>query len=71
MPSEIQNSEPDDLRPEYDPADLKDGVRGKYLACYQAGTNLALLALDVREAFPTNEEVNRALRTLIPDRHAS
>src|SRR4051794_1775863 len=32
----------DELRPEYDRATLKNGVRGKYLACYQTGTNLAL-----------------------------
>jgi len=34
----------DDLRPEYDLAKLKGGVRGKYLKGYRAGTNLALLA---------------------------
>jgi hypothetical protein len=56
----------DDLRPEYDLAELKGGVRGKYLARYRAGTNLALLAPDVRAAFPTDEAVNRALRSLMP-----
>ena len=55
-----------DLRPEYDESVLKGGVRGKYLTQYRAGTNLALLAPDVREAFPTDESVNRALRSLIP-----
>jgi hypothetical protein len=58
----------DDLRPEYDPADLKNGVRGKYLEHYRAGTNLALLAPDVRAAFPTDEAVNQALRSLIQGR---
>ena len=38
----------DDLRPEYDASVLKGGVRGKYLERYRAGTNLALLAPDVR-----------------------
>ena len=58
----------DDLRPEYDPADLKGGVRGKYLEQYRAGTNLALLAPDVRAAFPTDEAVNQALRSLLQGR---
>jgi hypothetical protein len=55
----------DDLRPEYDETVLKGGVRGKYLSRYLAGTNLALLAPDVRQAFPTDEAVNQALRSLI------
>ncbi len=61
---EIEPSE-DDLRPEYDLSELKGGVRGKHFARYQAGTNLALLAPDVRAAFPTDEAVNQALRSLI------
>ena len=55
----------DDLRPEYDLSQLKGGVRGKYLERYRAGTNLALLAPDVRAAFPTDEAVNEALRSLM------
>ncbi len=55
----------DDLRPEYDATALKDGVRGKYLERYRSGTNLALLSPDVRAAFPTDEAVNEALRSLI------
>jgi hypothetical protein len=58
-------SKEDDLRPEYDLRKLKGGVRGKYLKSYRAGTNLALLAPDVRAAFPTDEAVNKALRSLI------
>jgi hypothetical protein len=57
--------EADDLRPEYNCSDLKGGVRGKHLERDRAGTNLALLAPDVRAAFPTDEDVNRALRTLM------
>jgi len=63
--------EQDDLRPEYDPSELKGGVRGKYLERYRQGTNLALLAPDVRAAFPTDEAVNQALRSLIPGSSAS
>jgi hypothetical protein len=61
-----QDDETDDeLRPEYDLSKLRGGVRGKYFKRYQAGTNLALLAPDVRQAFPTDEAVNKALRTLM------
>lgn len=52
--------EKDDLRPEYDLSKLKGAVCGKYLDRLRAGTNLALLAPDVRAAFPTDEAVNRA-----------
>ena len=55
----------DDVRPEYDLSKLKGGVRGKHFDRYRAGTNLALLAPDVRSAFPTDEAVNQALRSLM------
>jgi hypothetical protein len=55
----------DELRTDYAPAALKNGVRGKYLARYQAGTNLVLLAPDVAEVFEDDEAVNEALRLLI------
>jgi hypothetical protein len=57
----------DDLRPEYDLSALGGGVRGKHFERYRAGTNLALLAPDVRAAFPTDEAVNEALRSLMRD----
>ena len=56
----------DELRPEYDLSSLKGGVCGKHLERYKAGTNLALLAPEVRAAFPTDEAVNEALRSLMP-----
>jgi len=55
----------DELRPEYRREDLGQGVRGKYLESHRAGTNLVLLSPDVAEAFPTEEAVNEALRSLI------
>jgi hypothetical protein len=64
-------SDDDELRAEYDPAELAGGVRGKYFARFQAGTNLALLAPDVRIAFPTDEAVNNALRSLLSGEHVS
>ena len=43
--------EDDELRPEYDPSMLKGCVRGKHLARYRAGTNLAVLTPDMRAAY--------------------
>jgi hypothetical protein len=55
----------DDLLPEYDLSNLKGGVRGKYFKHYREGTNLALLAPEVRAAFPTDDAVNKALRSIM------
>ena len=54
----------DEMRPEYDLARLKGGVRGKYYQRATAGTNLVLLEPDVARAFPDSKSVNRALRLL-------
>ena len=54
-----------ELRPEYRREDLGEGVRGKYLEAYRAGTNLVLLSPEVAKVFPTEESVNAALRHLI------
>lgn len=63
-------SEDDDLCSEYDASVLKEGVRGKYLERYRAGTNLALLEPGVRAAFPTDNAVNQALRLLMQGRNS-
>jgi hypothetical protein len=55
----------EELRPEYRREDLGEGVRGKYLEAYRAGTNLVLLSPEVAKVFPTEELVNEALRHLI------
>ncbi|MDP2681334.1 MAG: hypothetical protein Q8P28_00800 [Deltaproteobacteria bacterium] len=55
----------EELRPEYRREDLGTGVRGKYFEAYRKGTNLVLLSPDVAKAFPTEEAVNDALRSLI------
>jgi len=60
----------DELRPEYELSKLKGRVRGKHLARYRAGTNLALLAPDVRAAFPTDEAVNQALRSVMQSQNS-
>jgi len=64
--SKVNEENDDDLRPEYDASVLTGGVRGKHLERYRAGTNLALLAPEIRAAFPTDEAVNEALRSLLP-----
>jgi hypothetical protein len=53
------------MRPEYRREELGSGVRGKYFKKYQAEANLVLLSPDVAKAFPTEEAVNEALRSLI------
>ena len=55
----------DELRPEYDLASLKGGVRGKYAKRFQRGTNLVLLSPDVAKYFPDEKSVNAALRSLV------
>ncbi|MBE9169935.1 hypothetical protein IQ238_21235 [Pleurocapsales cyanobacterium LEGE 06147] len=65
MKKEVENEMEDELRPEYDFAQMKGGVRGKYVERYRTGTNLVLLAPDVARAFPNDEAVNEALRLLI------
>lgn len=57
-------AEPEDLRPEYRPEDLGEGVRGKYYEEYKRGTNLILLDPDIAEIFPDAKAVNDGLRLL-------
>jgi hypothetical protein len=64
MKNESAKQRSDDLRPEYDLARLKGGVRGKYYHRATAGTNLVLLEPDVAQAFPDSTSVNRAPRLL-------
>ena len=55
----------DDLRPDYDFATIKGGVRGKYAKRYSEGTNIVLLEPDIAEAFPNDAAVNQALRGVL------
>jgi hypothetical protein len=59
------NQLPDELRPEYDLSKLRGRVQGKHFERYKKGTNLALLAPDVRAAFPDDDSVNKALRSVM------
>ena len=54
-----------DMRPEYDFASMKGGVRGKYVKQYRAGTNLVLLDPDLAKAFPSGAAVNDTLRAVL------
>jgi hypothetical protein len=66
MKKEISSDIEDELRSEYDLAELlSGGERGKYAARYRAGTNVVLLAPDVAQAFPTEDAVNEALRLVM------
>jgi hypothetical protein len=55
----------DELRPEYDFASMKGGVRGKYVKRFREGTNIVLVQPEVAAAFPTEEAVNEALRGVL------
>lgn len=55
----------DDLRPEYDFASMKGGVRGKYANRFREGTNIVLIDPEMVEAFPTEAAVNEALRGVL------
>ncbi|MEO8501198.1 MAG: hypothetical protein ABI565_09810 [Vicinamibacteria bacterium] len=61
----VSSRRTDELRPEYDFASMKGGVRGKYARRVGVGMNLALLDPEVARAFPTDVAVNKALRTLL------
>jgi len=61
----MRKAKSEGLRPEYKREDLGPGVRGKYSEAYRKGTNLILLNPDVAKAFPTEEAVNDAFRSLI------
>jgi len=54
----------DDLLPEYDLAQLKGGVRGKYFDRYTSRLPVVRLDPDVAAAFPSAAAVNAALRLL-------
>ena len=60
-------NDPDDyeLRDEYDLSKMTIVAKGRYAPHRRVGKNLALLAPDVVQAFPTDEAVNEALRLVM------
>jgi len=63
--SKVSRVEDDDLRPEYDFASMKGGIRGKYVTRLRKGSNLVLLEPDIAAAFPSDGAVNEALRGVL------
>ncbi|MDE2890814.1 MAG: hypothetical protein OXR72_21640 [Gemmatimonadota bacterium] len=61
----MKKASSDELRPEYRRRDLGPGVRGRYFESFRSGTNLVLLEPDIATAFPTDEAVNNALRSVM------
>ncbi|MCI5150715.1 MAG: hypothetical protein D3916_15250 [Candidatus Electrothrix sp. MAN1_4] len=55
----------DELRPEYKRSDLGPIVRGKYADRIKEKSNVVLLEPDIAQAFPNDEAVNNALRSLL------
>jgi len=60
-----KSADVDDLRAEYDFSSMSGGVRGKYSRRFKKGTNIAVLEPEVAKAFPDDEAVNEALRTVL------
>ncbi len=59
------NTKDDDMQAEYSRADLGPLVRGKYAARYAKATNVVVIDPALTKAFPNNEAVNGALRSLL------
>lgn len=59
------NTKDDEMRAEYSRADLGPLVRGKYAARYAKATNIVVIDPALTKAFPNNEAVNDALRSLL------
>jgi ribonuclease toxin BrnT of type II toxin-antitoxin system len=53
------------MRPEYDFASMKGGVRGQYTRRVREGSNIVLIEPEVADAFPTEEAVNEALKGVL------
>ena len=61
----------DELRPEYKRSDSGKIVRGKYADRIKEESNVVLPEPDIAEAFPNDEAVNNALRSLLESAAAS
>ncbi len=59
------NTKDDEMRAEYSRAELGPLVRGKYAAQYAKATNVVVIDPALTKAFPNNEAVNDALRSLL------
>lgn len=59
------SSRNNEMPAEYTRADLGPLVRGKYAARYAKATNVVVIDPALTKAFPNNEAVNDALRSLL------
>jgi len=59
------------MRPEYKRSDFGELVRGKYAARIAEASNVVVLEPEVARAFPNDQAVNKALRSLIEAARAS
>lgn len=59
------NTKDDEMSAEYTRANLGPLVRGKYAARYARATNVVVIDPALTKAFPNNEAVNDALRSLL------
>ncbi len=73
-----KQNDPDDyeLRDEYDLSQMTIIAKGRYAPGRRLGKNVAVLAPDVAQAFPSDEAVNKALRLVlqiaeVPNLHAA
>ena len=64
-PSGGISREDDELLPEYDFASMTGGVRGTYVVLLRNGSNLVLLEPAIATAFPSDDAVNEALRSVL------
>ncbi|WP_201097217.1 hypothetical protein [Thiocystis minor] len=64
MNSNQTTNEVDDMREEYDFANMEGCVRGKYAKEFSVNATTVLLDSDVAKIFPDSASVNEALRTL-------
>jgi hypothetical protein len=56
------------IGPECDFSSMQGGMRGKYYEQYRKGSNVVLLDPDIAKAFPSEDAVNEALRSILPRR---
>ncbi len=54
-----------ELREEYDLSQLSIMPKGRYAPERRAGSNLVVIEPDLARLFPTDEDVNRALRLVL------
>ena len=65
MKKAVEHRNEAEMRPEYDFASMKGGIRGKHHEEYRKRVNVVLLKPELADAFPTEEAVNEALEGIL------